>query len=471
MPQVVIIGAGVGGLTAAIRLAHRGCRVTVIESRNQPGGLAARLEIEGFRFDAGPYILLDRPGLEWACRQIGMDAEPLSLQRVSDVYETEVDGQLIRVSASLDETAAGFEGRWPGSGRLYRRFIADMQTRYARLQPLQCAAPPRLGGLLRSGAWRDIPFLLRSLGSVLAGSRLPEPLAAALGIWTHVAGQTMAKAPSALALVPAVIHRVGAFYPREGIGAIPDALFGAAQALGIDFRLGTKVRLIRTRGRAATGVELSDGEFLPAEAVISNVGLGTYRRLLDEEGLHAIPARSRRMLDDLPLQSPGVCAYLAVKGPVEPPYLRFRIRNEPDGCRLLVTPAVLDPTPARGGWQPARLIAPLNHERAESGGEQQQREFLARVLAEDWWQKCFTKHRVLATRIPQEWGSAYHLYQNSMNPVMTAEFMRAGRLAHRSPWIRKLYLTGSGTHPGQWVSFCMVSGVLTADRVLDDGKG
>ncbi|MSR57105.1 MAG: NAD(P)/FAD-dependent oxidoreductase [Planctomycetaceae bacterium] len=470
MQHIVIIGAGVGGLTAAIRLGQRGCRVTVVEARDQPGGLAARFEIEGFRFDAGPYILLDRMGLEWAFRQVAIDVEQLSLQRIADVYETDVAGQPFRMFASLDETAAGIESRWPGNGMLYRQFIAQMQSRYARLQPLQCSAHPRLGELLQSGAWRDVGFLLRSLGSVLARSGLPAPLAAALGIWTHVAGQTMAKAPSPLALVPAVIHSVGAYYPQGGIGAIPETLFAAAQRLGVNFRFETKVSRIRCHGRVASGVELCGGEFLAADSIVSNIGLGTYRQLLDDDGRGAIPARTQRMLGSLPLQSPGVCVYLAVKGRVEPPYLRFRIHSEPDGCRLLVTPSVLEPALTRDGWSPARLIAPLHHQRAEAGGETQQRAFVARVLAEEWWRSSFAEFRVLATRIPQEWGSTYHLFHNSMNPVMTAKFMRAGRLAHRSPWIRRLYLTGSATHPGQWVSFCAVSGVLAADRVLQDLK-
>lgn len=468
MLNIVIIGAGVGGLTAAIRLAQRGCRVTVVEARDQPGGLAANLEMEGFRFDAGPYILLDRLGLDWAFSQVRIDASPLSLQRIDQVYETSVAGQPLRVSSSLDETAEGIERRWPGSGKLYRRFIAEMQARYARLQPLQCSAHPRLGELLQSGAWRDIPFLLRSLGSVLAGTRLPAPLAAALGIWTHVAGQTMAKAPSPLALVPAVIHSVGAYYPQDGIGAIPELLFATANSLGVEFRFGTKVEHICCRHGSAGGVQLSDCELLAADAVVSNVGLGTYLQLLDDDGRAAIPARIQQMLGSLPLQSPGVCAYLAVKGDIPPPYLRFCIHDEPDGCRLLVTPSVLDPAATSGDWSPARLIAPLSHQRAESGGAAEKRSFLKQVLAEDWWRKHFKEVRVLATKIPSQWGSSYHLFHNSMNPVMTAQFMRAGRLAHRSPWIRSLYLTGSATHPGQWVSFCAVSGVLTADRVLED---
>ena len=76
--RVAVLGAGMGGLTAALRLARHGYRVTVLEARAAPGGLAGGLELDGFPFDAGPYILLDRPGLEWAFRLL---QEPRRLWR------------------------------------------------------------------------------------------------------------------------------------------------------------------------------------------------------------------------------------------------------------------------------------------------------------------------------------------------------------------------------------------------------
>jgi len=471
MPRdVVIIGAGMGGLTAAIRLAHRGCRVIVLEARDRPGGLATNVVFDGFPFDAGPYVLLDRPGLEWAFRQLEMElADQIQLNRIPDVYEIDAEhGPSVSVFDSLDRTANEIDRRWPGSGDRYRTFIERMQSTYARLQPFQWVSRPSICKLLKTGAWRDIPFLLRSLSSVLASAQLPDPVMEALGIWTHVAGQTMAAAPSSLAMVPAVIHNMGAYYPSGGIGTIPDALFETAKELGVTFHFETRVNHIRCHAGAATGVEIEGGEFHPADAVISNTGLGTYLKLLTDDAASAIPVKTRNAFGRLPLQSPGVCVYLAVKGPVNPPYLKFRLRDEPDGCRLLVTPSILQPNLAQDGWFPARLIAPMQHRRAESGGETAQRAFLKNVLEEDWWRQQFDNFRILATRIPLEWGSTFHLFCNSMNPVMTAQFMRAGRLAHRSPWIRSLYLTGSATHPGQWVSFCAVSGVLTANQLLQD---
>ena len=75
-----------------------------------------------------------------------------------------------------------------------------------------------------------------------------------------------------------------------------------------------------------------------------------------------------------------------------------------------------------------------------------------------WWRRGF----------PPIWGGEFHLHRDAMNPVMTARLTRAGRLAHRSPYVRGLYLAGSATHPGQWVSFCAISGILAADLLLED---
>jgi phytoene dehydrogenase-like protein len=468
--RVVIIGAGIGGLSAAIRLARSGCHVTIVEARSSPGGLASGFELDGFRFDAGPYVLLDRPGLEWAFRQLKIDPDSqLSMQRIQDVYQVN-DGLSPPVSIhdSFEKTAAELDSHWSGSGELYRRFIDKTDLIYQKLQPLQWRSHPGLMDVIRSGTWRHIPFMLRSLGSVLKSSRLPEPILQALGIWTHVAGQQAGSAPSPLALVTSVIHRVGACYPKGGIATIPKVLFEAAVEAGVEFRFDTKARRICCRNIMVTGVELDD-EILPADAVVSNVGLATYTALLDADPGMRLNHRTRRDYEKLPLQSPGVCAYLAVKGKPKAPYLRFRLREGLDGCRLLITPGVVDPSLENDGWYPARLLAPMAHRHAESGGEAGQREFLDRVVEkEHWWREQFDDVRVLQTRIPCEWGSEFHLYQSSMNPVMTSRFMLSGRVAHRSPWRRNLYLAGSATHPGQWVSFCAVSGILAADQLLAD---
>lgn len=463
--RVVIIGAGMGGLTAALRLAQQGLSVQVIEARSQAGGLASAFEKDGFVFDAGPYILLDRPGLDWAFRSLGLElSDHVTLRHIDDVYEVLSNQNAVHFYADGKRTAAGIDRQWPGSGRHYERFVAEMQDAHKRLSPLLHVSRPGPASLLRNRAFTLIPFLLRSLRTILARANLPQPVVDAIAIWTQIAGQPIDEAPSPMAFVPALIHSVGAFYPVEGIGSIPRALARIAAKAGVEFHYSTTVKSIVSEQGRVRGIQTNQDKFVPADAIVSNYnGIGTYLQMLGDT-----PATARKSLNKLPLQSPGACAYLAVRGEIKPPYLRFQLPGNGELCRLFVTPAVVAPELEKNGWVPARLISPMRYELAESLSVAEQREYLNRLLTETWWREKLDEFRVLATRVPSEWGAQYNLYRNSMNPVMTAGFMRAGRLAHKSPYAQGLYLAGSSTHPGQWVSFCAISGILAANDLLED---
>src|SRR5437762_4500042 len=149
--SVVIIGAGMGGLAAALRLAQQGLSVRVIEAHPEAGGLASDFEKDGFRFDAGPYILLDRPGLEWAFRSLGLELEErVTLRRIDDVYEVRSSqGATVHFYADGKRTAAGIDAQWPGSGKRYERFVEAMKETHKRLSPLLHVSRPGPASLFR----------------------------------------------------------------------------------------------------------------------------------------------------------------------------------------------------------------------------------------------------------------------------------------------------------------------------------
>jgi phytoene dehydrogenase-like protein len=461
----VVIGAGMGGLAAALRLARAGLRVKVLETRSEPGGLASGCNFEGFAFDAGPYILLDRPGLEWAFKSLGIAlAEHLELRAIEHVYSVDSPGQpAVNIYSSDAKTAAELDRTWPGSGNRYLRLVRRTGAIEASLRPMLYGTAPGPLALLVGGRWRHVGFLLRSLRSVLGESGLPAPVVNALSIWTHVAGQRPEEAPSPLAFVPALVHSVGCFYPKDGIRAIPSLLAKFATEACVEFHFNTKARRIVSADGKVTGVETQTGELIPADAVISDCGIATYLDLLGAE-----KSRSRKRCEKLPLQSPGVCAYLAVKARMQPPYLRFLLPGGDARCRLLIRPGALNPEAISQEWSAARLLGPMDYHVAQRLGPVGQLEYLERLLEEKWWREGIEEFRVLRARTPSGWGQEYSLARDSMNPVMTAKFMREGRLPHRSPDLRGLYLAGSATHPGQWVSFCAISGILAADCVRED---
>jgi phytoene dehydrogenase-like protein len=463
--EAVIIGAGMGGLTAALRLSQAGFKVQVLEARAEAGGLASGCVFDGLSFDAGPYILLDRQGLEWAFTSLGIPlSEVLELQSINHIYSVASSKHpTVNIYASAERTAAELERVWPGTEEKYLRFVQRTGAVEASLRPLLYRTAPGPLSLLGGGRWRHVTFLLKSLGAVLRESRLPPAVVDALSIWTHVAGQRPDQAPSPLAFVQALVHSVGCFYPKGGIRTIPALLSKSAAEAGVNFRYSTNARRILSSAGRASGVETDRGELLAADVVISDCGIATYLNLLD-----AGAARSRKRCEEMSLQSPGVCAYLAVKGEMQPPYLKFLLPGGDERCRLLIRPACFSPQAVGDRWSAARLLGPMDYEKAQKMGPDGQRGYVDKLLAEKWWQEEIPEFRVLSKRTPAEWGLEYSLARNSMNPVMTAKFMREGRLAHRSPDLRGLYLAGSATHPGQWVSFCAISGVLAADCARED---
>jgi phytoene dehydrogenase-like protein len=460
--KVVVIGGGVGGLAAAGRLAAFGHRVLLWEARAEVGGLASGLDAGGMSFDGGPYILLDRPGLEWGFERLGIDVAALDLEPVQQLYEVHGPGRSpVRIFLDLERTRDELELEWPSAGRAYERFVAEMEARRRKLAALLVIPHPTVLELARRGALGAAPFLLRSLRSVLQAARLPKEVADAIGIWTHIAGQSPDDAPSVMAFVPALIHSVGAYVPHGGMRAVPSLLKHHADEIGVEIRVNTRARRIRVEHGRVTGVETSHGDLVSCDAVVSNYhGVGTYEELVD-----GVPGPARRRLREMPLQSPGLCAYLRVTGQVPRSYMRFMMDAQGQ-----VTLAVARAAPGATSSQsfPMRLIAPIDHAKAAELAEQGQSAALRAMLNETWWKDGLTGSDLVASRTSRQWGTEMNLYRDSMNPAMNRRLFLGGRMRHRSPWIRGLYLAGASTHPGQWVSFCAISGVLAAEALHQD---
>jgi 1-hydroxycarotenoid 3,4-desaturase len=267
----VVIGGGVGGLTAATRLTALGHRVQLFEARASVGGLASGLSAGGLQFDGGPYILLDRPGLEWAFEKIEADTASLDLRPVAQVYEVHSPArEPIRIFLDLARTKDELERRWSGAGRAYERFVERMEALRRQLAPLLVVPRPNLLELARRGSLGAAPFLLRSLNGVLTRTTLPLEVVDAIAIWTHVAAQSPEAAPSVMAFVPALIHRVGAFVPRDGMRRVPEVLNERAVRNGAEVRTNARVRRIRTTNGRVSAVEIEEGEVVECDAVISN---------------------------------------------------------------------------------------------------------------------------------------------------------------------------------------------------------
>jgi len=456
---IVVVGGGVGGMVAALRARRRGADVCLVEAREQLGGLASAVIADGTTFDGGPYILLDRERLGWALDRVDIDLGQVEMVNLEPAYTvTDADDGRVGVYTDLERTVDELNAADSARpGDRYRRYVERATVGLGRLAPL-LTEPHDPVRFVTTDAWRATWWALGSLQRQLQRNRLDGLAANAVIIWTLIAGADPAKAPGPMGLVPALIHRDGAVRPAGGVHRLITTIEQAVVDAGVTVRRGVPVTSIDHRQGRVSGVTLADGERIEARTVISDIDGAT--ALLDLVDLQ--PPRHLQLRLAGPLQSPGLTAYARLRGSPTAE-IRFRIDGDPLRARAVIHPSETD----GDGRAAGRLIAPLPHGEAAAIGGDGQRELLERYVGESWWRSDVDGVEVVETRTIGDWGETFRLRNDAMNLVMARRQMLLGRLPYRIKHLPGLFLTGSWTHPGQWISFCSVSGVLAADQALD----
>ncbi len=495
MSRVVVVGAGVGGLAVAARLAAQGHTVTVCEAGPDVGGKLGLVttDVPGlgeFRFDTGP-SLITLPGVfRELFAATGGWPDGLELTPLDPVARYRfADGSRLDATSDLDELCARMDALRPGNGDDWRAFSA----RAARVW--EASREPFLESALDGASTiaalamrhpRDIAAIapgrsLRSLGR----RHLRDPrLRTYLDRYATYTGSDPRRAPAALAAVPYAEQAFGGWYVPGGLHRLGLALADRAADLGVVLRHHARVVRIETEGGRASGVRLEDGERLPADVVVANTDASTvYGTLVDA------PAAARRLARATPSLS-GFVLLLAVEGrtpglahhnvlfpadydaefeavfgdparPVEDPTLYVSAPDDPavrpDGCEawfvLVNAPRHAAPVTTAGAvdWCAPGL--------ASSYAEHLLDLLAARGLP--------VRDRVRASRVlspadlEQRTGAAGGAIYGTSSNGASAAFLRP---ANRSP-VPGLFLVGGSSHPGGGLPLVALSAQIVAGLV------
>ncbi|MDT4985930.1 MAG: hypothetical protein QOI74_24 [Micromonosporaceae bacterium] len=290
----MVIGAGVGGLATALRLAAVGHRVTVYERCGDVGGKLGRYtrttDAGTFRFDTGP-SLLTLPHLvsdlfAAAGGAVGDHLDPVELDPI--IRHRFADGTVLdscadqrefgeRISATIGERSAQEWRRlWKRAGRVWEASWRHVLT-----------TPARSTAGLSKLAWRFGDLRAIGPGQTMRGvgrRYLSDPRMRMLfERYATYAGADPRRAPAALLAIPYAELRYGGWYLRGGLGTLADALLARCDALGVRVHLDAPVAAIDAGGGRVTGVRLADGTSVRADIVVANTdALTVYRDLLPD---------------------------------------------------------------------------------------------------------------------------------------------------------------------------------------------
>ncbi|MDQ6650161.1 MAG: phytoene desaturase family protein [Actinomycetota bacterium] len=318
MSRVVVVGAGVGGLAAAIRLAATGHSVTVCEQAAEVGGKLGYYERDGFQFDTGPSLLTMPLVFADLFAETGAPIDAaLDLTPVEPIAHYRfADGTELDASADLDVFCAELDGALgAGSGADWRAFMTRAGHIWdaTRGPFLDSALTGPLGLARQAVRLADLRAIapgrtLRSLGQQYLGD---PRLRMFLDRYATYTGSDPRRAPAALAVVPYVEQTFGAWYVAGGLRRIADALAERAVRLGATLRLGTDVSEVSTGPRGVTGVRLASGEVLAADVVVANADA---RHLYEDLVPDRRADRARRRLARSTPSLSGFVLLLGVRG-------------------------------------------------------------------------------------------------------------------------------------------------------------
>ncbi|MEO6503356.1 MAG: phytoene desaturase family protein [Jatrophihabitantaceae bacterium] len=287
--DVVIVGAGLGGLSAALRLAGAGRRVTVLEQSAEPGGRAGVLRQDGYQFDTGPTVLTMPELIDDALACVGERlTDRLELLPLSPAYRANfADGSRIdvhtdpeRMAAEIAEVAsardaAGYLDLVSFLRELYRLEQRNFIDRNLD-SPLQLLGSAGIRLLALGGLRRMAP----KIGQYLQDDRLRR----IFSFQAMYAGLAPQDALAIYAVISYMDTVAGVYFPRGGMHAVSRALADAAADHGVTFRYRTKADRIEVSGDRAVAVHTCDGERIAADAVVVNADLPTaYEQLLPDQ--------------------------------------------------------------------------------------------------------------------------------------------------------------------------------------------
>jgi phytoene desaturase len=292
MKKAIVIGSGIGGIAASIRLARKGYSVKVFEASDYPGGKLSQFKMGEYRFDRGPSL--------FTLPQFVEELFSLCEEKMNDHFSySELpilckyfypDGSTFEAKGKREENIKAIAETFQEDENKVRDFFRDAEFIYETTAPLFLERPLKLSLLYKTkDFWKGISRIpkLPLLGSYTLQLKKYFSNPKTIKYFQRYAtynGSNPYKTPALMQLLPHVEQGIGAFIPNKGMYDITHQLYELAKRQGVEFVFKSKVNEIIVEGKSAKGVRYNQDQIEKSDLVVSNMDVfPTYKKLLPKE--------------------------------------------------------------------------------------------------------------------------------------------------------------------------------------------
>ena len=486
----MVVGAGPGGLAAAVLLAAEGRRVRVLERLPMVGGRTSSIVSDGFQFDLGPTFFLYPRVLDEIFQTAGTSLQAeVEMVRLDPQYRLifGAGGELNCTpdAAEMERQIAALAPRDAGG---FARFLTENRRKLARMQPCLENAFLSWRDVARANVLKMLPSLRphQSMDVYLRRFFSDARIRLAFSFQSKYLGMSPFKCPSLFSILSFLEYEYGVFHPIGGCGAVTAALARVARRLGVEIQLDEPVEEIVTEGSRAVAVRTARATY-PAAAVIVNADFArAMTRLLPN-------ASRRRWTNENLAKKKFSCStfmlYLGIEGRYELPHHNIYVARDyeknlddietrhvlsEDSSFYVQNASVTDPTLAPAGMSTLYVLAPVTHQHANVDWAAEQGKFrsaLLKQIAKAGFTDVERRIRFERMITPADWDQRYEIHLGAtFNLSHNLQQLLHLRPRNRFEDVDGVYLVGGGTHPGSGLPVIFESARITS-RLLSEDLG
>lgn len=487
--EVVVVGAGPGGLAAALQLAQAGCKVTVLERRDHVGGRTSAIELDGYRFDCGPTFFLYPRVLSEIFQSIGRDLmEEVPMTRLDPQYRlTFGAGGKLDCTPDLDRMDRQIAEFAPDDVGALRRYMDDNRVKLEKFRPILESPFGSALDLFRPSLLAAAKHLhpLRSLGKELERYFSDPRLVIAFAFQSKYLGMSPFQCPSLFSILSFLEYEHGVWHPIGGCCRVSERMAEIAESMGVTIRLNEPVTSVEMSNRRVMALHTDDGKY-DADAFVVNADFADWMT-------KTIPDQARRRWTNAKIAGKKYsCStymlYLGLEGIYDDlPHHNIHISRDysrnlseieqehvlsEDPSFYVQNPSVTDVSLAPAGCSAMYVLVPVTHLHPNVDWATESDRFrdltldkLAAIGLTDIRDRILVEHRIT----PQDWQDQYAIYKGAtFNLAHSLGQMLHNRPGNRFEELEGVYLVGGGTHPGSGLPVIYESSRITSRLLLQD---